>query len=206
VSYRSLLNDDLRSLEGVVEANESNRSGLTIKPLRFSRRGGRVEGDQISYDGIDAAGHILFGPFIKLPIGFYRVEFDFTAEGAEADPHIFAFDVSVGNKFLAQLVTGVRDLEERGQPALEFENKDPTDPLEFRVHSRLWPNGRVTFRGVRLFRLNSASDVPYFSFDKHRKRHKSKGFDRFVNWIGFDRTKRASEYSRIRFRLQTANR
>jgi hypothetical protein len=111
----------------------------------------------------------LFGPFIKLPPGSYRVEFDVSMMSGSLGSERLIFDVATPSGSIARSPVLGRDFDEPIIPALEFDHVDDDSPLEFRVHCQRWAGrGSLLFRGVRLFKLPHTGEVPVFSFQGTR--------------------------------------
>jgi len=102
-------------------------------------------------------GHIVFGPYIKLPPGRFQVEFDFDCDSLISDPRLrgeIHFDVcEEGARLLAHHVLRLKDLNSKPSCILEFDNRESSAPLEFRISCVNCPPGDLVFHGVFVSRL-----------------------------------------------------
>lgn len=102
--------------------------------------------------------HIFYGPYMKLPVGFYRATFCFSAEGLEGQriASAITFDIAQSQTTVCtkQLDDSERKQIVEGEAELTFTNFDPDAEIEFRTHTLGKPfEGKLKFRGVRLEKI-----------------------------------------------------
>lgn len=109
-------------------------------------------------------GHVVFGPYVHLPPGRFKVTFALAAQGALAWPTSrLSVEVARDEVLLASVKVRPEDLAGASPgPSLEFDNHEdsPDESLgkfEFRVNRAGWaPGGALQFAGVRLERVGAA--------------------------------------------------
>lgn len=104
--------------------------------------------------------HIIYGPYFKLPMGIFKVEFHFSTEGLGTQPVVssISFDVAQSQKMLCaeKLGNAERDRIASGKVELTFANFDSDAEVEFRIYTAGKPfRGKLKFHGVRLHRSES---------------------------------------------------
>jgi len=143
---RSVLERLVREL-----GSTSSPAGRGFIPAhRFSRTGGRLAGDDHVCPLSNQTGHLIFGPYDRLPPGRYTVEFHYSLRnigpGKGARIH---FEV---------LANGATSLSRRWAPAgatppgrsrtLSFFNGKGTNVLEFLARAKGFRQGEIIFHGV----------------------------------------------------------
>lgn len=143
---------------------------VDLVPERFVTRLGSNQGRIHQSRGRIAKGHFIFGPYLKLPPGRFRVSFGLIAQGAYLWPTA-KLTVEVARDQVMLISAPVRREELTGTtsgPVLEFDNDEdnPDENLgqfEFRVHLQGWaPVGAVQFAGVRLERVGGVKPSSRF--------------------------------------------
>ena len=99
-------------------------------------------------------GHVVFGPYIRLPVGHFRVVFDLEVKGwawgpkktlVTCDVARDGTDIVALRRMRASELVGLEGVE------LTFENEDEAAPYEFRIHVAGQPlRARMRFAGVRI--------------------------------------------------------
>ena len=121
-----------------------------VHARRFSRSSGRLEGDDHVCPLANQTGHLIFGPYDRLPAGRHTVEFQYSLR-----------DIGPGEGariHLEVLANGAASLGRRWAPAdakatrrsrtLSFFNSRATNVLEFLVRPKGFRQGEIIFHGV----------------------------------------------------------
>ena len=163
--YNSILKTGFSIIEIATANGAQDQKGLAIQPSRFSHRGGQATSDGILFSLKDVSSHFVYGPYIELPEGWYRIEFDVQMTDA-TPPGLMTFDVAQNGKTLARYNSFRTDIHNSVFPILEFYLRKPA-LVEFRIDCRRWASGTVLFKGVRLFKL---ADMSALSQNKNVRR------------------------------------
>jgi len=113
-----------------------------------------------------AQGHIIYGPYVKLPLGRYKVTFALRASGLFALPRL-TVEVARDEEMLTSALAAREDLGGGSAgPALTFDNDDDSEDadagrFEFRVHCA-GGFGALQFAGVRIERLGDLRPLARF--------------------------------------------
>jgi len=103
--------------------------------------------------------HIFYGPYLKLPMGFYKVAFRFSTEGlgTQAVVSSITLDIAQSQRTVCvkKLDNSQREQIAEGKIELTFVNVDPNAEIEFRTHTSGRPfRGKLKFHGVRVERVS----------------------------------------------------
>lgn len=116
--------------------------------------------------------HVVFGPYIQLPLGQFRVSFGLRGHGLYAAWPLAKLKIEVArdNEVVASRRLGLEDLRGKatGNTALTFANEDETSRYEFRVHLKgVSIFGLLQFSGVRLEQLAIPTAPRFRSVELH---------------------------------------
>jgi FkbM family methyltransferase len=155
----------LEDYEKVAGLSETSPSGPTFTSIRlnhkhFSFRGGDSSPTGIAFklpNGI--ANHLVFGPFVPFPEGRLEATFlvHWTVDG-EATGRV-EIDVHAAGGTLASRTFTVGPKARRIPFTIEWENRLPRDPIEFRLAAHDSFRGELLFSGVEVRKVHRISTV-----------------------------------------------
>lgn len=96
------------------------------------------------------AGFVAYGPYIHLPKGRYRAEYQVASTGATQDAEVATVDVVYNNASEVAATMPIRS-STASTHVLEFELKNAVDTLELRTHAN--GEAELSYRGVTLHPL-----------------------------------------------------
>ena len=154
-SYTSMLNATQRNNDII-----GSWTSQYIDAAKFSFNGGRIGSKRIVFEEICSEKHLVFGPYMELKTGTYRVTFDVELDkkqhGANIDDGlIFKFDVAAGT-VLAQDFIKASDISADLACTLEFVVESAVNNVEFRIASHTnnkYTGVEINFYGVLLSKL-----------------------------------------------------
>ena len=142
----------------------SGPEGRLLGPEQFKTRMPVVHPFFLETDFKVVNAHLIWGPYVSLPVGRLKVSFALRSFGIRPLLRLvkITIEVAVGGTIVA-----LRDLradqligDSSEALSLEFVNEDVTGSFEFRVHAKGWaPVGRLQFWGVRLQRLEAPTQA-----------------------------------------------
>lgn len=143
---------------------------IDIPANRFLSRRREIQGLIFQAAGRIPKGHIIYGPYVKLPLGRYQVTFNLRASGALGWPAPrLRVEVARDREVLASAPAKRCDLGgETAGPTLTFEcddddGDDESGRFEFRVHcAGSIGGGSLHFAGVRIERTGDAKPLARF--------------------------------------------
>jgi glycosyltransferase involved in cell wall biosynthesis len=114
--------------------------------------------DSFETDFTVTDSHVFYGPYLKLPVGFYRVTFCFEAEGlgSQRIASAIAFDIAQSQTTIRTKHLGEVERKQlvEGRAELTFANFNPDAEIEFRTHTSGKPfKGKLKFHGVRIEKI-----------------------------------------------------
>ena len=158
-AYTSLLNMavDIGTQGGVADRTKGH--SLEIGVGQFSSHDSKNSQSGIVLTG-RREGFDVFGPYIALPAGHYRVEFRLSADTRVGTPSckILADVNSERRGTLAESVFEVRSAED-DRPHLSFLVRESGDLLEFRLRALSGRPSSITFVGTTLTRLADPAEL-----------------------------------------------
>ena len=137
---------------------QSEQRPCVVVPARSFRSGfGSLETDTLRVRLDSAVGHIIYGPYMQLPVGGYRAEFLFEiANAIDAGEARLTLDIAAGAEPYPETKQIDPATWHRGSSAaLTFRHDRPGQKVEFRVHARGFAAGELAFRGVVIDRFDS---------------------------------------------------
>jgi hypothetical protein len=142
-----------------LEAQTIEARTLPIGAWRFRAHSPQDNPFVISIDLSTARGHVIYGPYLKLPAESYRVTFQFEVEGLGDQPiqQPFTFEIAPDRVPSQEISLGAaeRDVLRSGRVSLPFDVRSPEQEYEFRVLVPDKPfDGTLRFHGVTLERTD----------------------------------------------------
>jgi len=130
-----------------------------IPARQFLSTVGRFEGNVLRAKLGGFHGHVIYGPYVQLPAGNYRVRFLYYLDDAHGtDNARLHFGLAADAKACTE-TTEVSLHAMQAMPIgdehtadLQFSHTTPAAKLEFRIHARGFSAGDIAFRGVLLRR------------------------------------------------------
>jgi glycosyltransferase involved in cell wall biosynthesis len=126
----------------------------------FSSPKGPITAAPYTCTAIVSGPHVVFGPFLTLPAGSYRIIFDTTYRDGKITPGSgFRFDAFAKKSLVFERVSAEALAIGEGC-MLEFTVEAPVSALEFRIQPYGFPDvnsGELTFWGVRLTNISVSS-------------------------------------------------
>jgi lipopolysaccharide biosynthesis glycosyltransferase len=126
---------------------------VLVSSEQFNDKGGAHRQGKLIFDLANAAGHIVFGPYLWYPPGAYNAVFEIRVASAITDERgrlVIEVVCNCGHRFLAQRVipdTGKITVKQR---TLAFEVDDTVQDVEFRIFVECFTSGSLQFGGVQL--------------------------------------------------------
>jgi len=119
---------------------------------RFSKSFGWAVGEEHVCSLVDPPGHLVFGPYDRLPAGRYTVEFHYNLRDVEteADASIPLEVVANGSETLSEACAPADPEAPPHLRTLSFDNAEAANVLEFRIHARGFLQGELVFHGVTI--------------------------------------------------------
>jgi len=125
-----------------------------LSPKLFRSNIGRFESGEWVCDLKNVDGHVIYGPYRRMPVGTYEVSFILAAEGFAARPDAeLSLDVAenIDRLLAVKPISNVSGPELAAK--LRFDHRNIEDVIEFRVHARGFEKGTLRFRGVVIERI-----------------------------------------------------
>ena len=138
---------------GAHAAGEDSFEALPVE--FFTTRGGVREGIHVAFDLANAAGHIIYGPYLWYPAGNYEVLFDISLSSVVIGRQS-RFVIEVVDEafhFLAQRSLSVGEPLSTAASTLTFAITNPESQLEFRIFADGFDTGKLHFFGVNSRRI-----------------------------------------------------
>jgi hypothetical protein len=141
--------------EALADIVQAKKRRLDVPPAYFRFASAKIENNRIVADLAGVDSFIVFGPYIKLSAGSYKIRFHLRIEdlaAANQDARLF-LDVATANLAeLAIMPFAISDLLPDAEYTLVFDNREMDSRLEFRVRAQGFSQGTMTFDGVTLSR------------------------------------------------------
>jgi lipopolysaccharide biosynthesis glycosyltransferase len=126
---------------------------VLVPSERFRNKGGVPHKAKLIFDLANAAGHIVYGPYISYPPGGYNAFVDISVASGTTDERgklVIEVVSNFGHRFLAQ-----KDIRDTGkitdeQRTLTFEVDDSVQAVEFRIFVKDFTGGSLLFGGVQM--------------------------------------------------------
>jgi lipopolysaccharide biosynthesis glycosyltransferase len=127
-------------------------SPVSVPVNSFKNNGGTREDQALAFNLADAAGHLVYGPYLWYPPGSYKAIFEITlSPGAGGGQSRLVIEVTDdSNRFLAQRFLSVAESVSGACRELDFTATGRELFLEFRVFADGFTGGTLRFSGVSL--------------------------------------------------------
>ncbi len=156
----------------------SGTGGLLLRPSRFTiptgtrepREGKDKDSVLIPLHSEGETAHIVYGPYLRLATGQYRVEFSVSLVenmGAPSAGRVI-LDVAAGGEPRGGRHILADEFLIASHFAFEFRHYDANLPIEFRVQARGFSSGQLKFSGVSVWRV-SLEETTLAELPKYRR-------------------------------------
>lgn len=170
VTYETLLEDGLANLSVPSTPVQSNGDGdrtakLLLAPSRFIIPDSAKLDEQSKSANFQLKGnnpdsreeYFIFGPYIRLPVGFYTAEFLVKIPFPRYVGKKITCDAASNGTKVASIDVPVKNLTESGVVALDFYVADSTELVELRVRCAVDASATLAFSGVELSRVEKVN-------------------------------------------------